>query len=71
MDSLPVLSLFFIKNCLCFLGRTFGVVVDDLDFNETGLCITFTESAESIIEARDLSSQGVAVESNGLALGDT
>ena len=37
-------------------------------FNEVGLCITFTESAESIIEARDLSSQWVAGEFDGWPL---
>ena len=40
-------------------------------FNEAGLCITYTDSAESITEARDLSSQGAPVESDGFAFGDT
>ena len=44
------------------------MVVADFFF-EARLCISFTESAKSIIEAHDLSSQGVAIESDGLALG--
>ena len=47
------------------------MVVDVFFFNEAGLCITFTESTVSITDARDLSSQGVSVESDGLTFGDT
>ena len=47
------------------------MVVDVFFFDEAGLCITFTESTESITDACDLSSQGVSVVSDGLTLGDT
>ena len=47
------------------------MVVNVFLFNEAGICITFTESTVSITDARDLSSQGVSVEFDGLTFGDT